>query len=212
MTIRRLWPVVVLFGFLAFLFWFFVVLIPILAVETKYQAKQFFSTLGFDSIQSLFRPDFEGMTIVGNTSENKAYGILVPRLGIDEPVIFNVDPNDEVQYQAALKQGIAHASSTGYPEENKLGYYFAHSSSVGFQNQFNAVFYLLHKLEKDDEIYIWHEHKRYRYLVIEKQIKQPGDVAFLYDNYQDGTIVLQTCWPPGTTKERLLVFAKRVNK
>lgn len=209
MKIRQFLPALVLIGFLAFLAWLVLVFLPVVFIEAKYQTKSFFNSLGFGSVGSFFRPDFEGFTIVGNTSKNKDYGIIIPKLGLDERVIFNVDPNNEDQYVAALKQGIAHASSTNYPDQNGLGYYFAHSSSPGLQVQYNAVFYLLNKLEADDEVYIWHDSKRYRYLVTEKKISQPSDVSFLYDSYDGEMIVLQTCWPPGTTKERLLVFAKR---
>jgi len=209
LKIRQLFPALVLLGFLAFLAWLVLVLLPVVFVEVKYQAKSLFNSLGFANPSSLFRPNFEGFTIVGNVSKNKDYGIIIPKLGLDERVIFNVDPNNEAEYTAALKQGIAHASSTNYPDQNGLGYYFAHSSSPGFQIQYNAVFYLLNKLEVNDEIYIWHEQQRYRYLVESKKINQSSDVAFLYETYDEEMIVLQTCWPPGTTKERLLVFAKR---
>ncbi len=212
MKIRQLFPALVLVGFIAFLAWLFLVVLPVVFVEAKYQFKTFFSSLGFSSPSALFRPNFENFTIVGNASKNKDYGIIIPKLGLDERVVFNVDPNDTQQYTAALKKGIAHASSTSYPDSNGLGYYFAHSSSPGLQVQYNAVFYLLNKLEAGDEIYIWHEEKRYRYLVESKQINQPSDVSFLYENYDGEMIVLQTCWPPGTTKERLLVFARRAKK
>lgn len=206
---RSLWPALVLLGFLAFLLWVLTVLLPIAVVEVKFQLRHMANSLGFSDWRSALVPDFRGVGIIGNSSKNKAYGIIIPRLGIDEPVVFNVDPNDEQQYTAALKQGIAHASSTSYPDESGLGYYFAHSSSPGFRSQFNAIFYLLNKLEVDDEVYIWHEQKRYRYLVTHKEIRQPSEVDFLYQKYDGEHIVLQTCWPPGTTKERLLVFAKR---
>lgn len=211
MKIRQIFPVLILLAFLIFLFWLILVFLPVLWIEFKYQFKSFFQNRGIENPQALFFPDFSGMTIVGNASKNKDYGIVIPSLGLDERVVFNVDPNDEEQYKSALKQGIAHASSTNYPDEKGLGYYFAHSSSPGFQVQYNAVFYLLNKLETGDEIYIWHERKRYRYLVTEKKISQPTDTSFLYQSYEGENIVLQTCWPPGTTKERLLIFAKRAN-
>ncbi len=181
-------------------------------MEAKYRVLSLFKSTGLNNPKALFIPNFEGMTIVGNASKNKDYGIVVPKLGLDEKVIFNVDPNDEEQYRAALKQGIAHASSTSYPDSNGLGYYFAHSSSPGFRVQYNAVFYLLDKLAVGDDIYIWHELKRYHYKVSEKQIKDPSDTSFLYQQYDGENIVLQTCWPPGTTNQRLLVFAKRAKE
>lgn len=209
---RKVFPVLALLGFVAFLFWLLIVFLPVLFVEAKYQLKQVATDLGFTTGSSFFRPNSENFAIIGNTSKNKEYGIIIPKLGLDEKVLFNVDPNDENQYHQALKEGIAHASSTNYPDENGLGYYFAHSSSPNFRVQYNAVFYLLNKLEAGDAIYIWHDYKRYRYVVTEKRINQPNDVAFLYEQYEGENIVLQTCWPPGTTKERLLVFATRVKQ
>lgn len=202
-------PALALLGLVAFLLWLALVFLPVVFVEAKYQVKNLLSSIGLDNPKALFIPDFSGMTIVGNTSKNKDYGIIVPKLGLDERVVFNVDPNNEEQYRAALKEGIAHASSTGLPDSNGLGYYFAHSSNPAFKVQYNAVFYLLDKLKEGDDIYIWHEQKRYHYLVTHKEIKEPTDTAFLYQQYDQETIVLQTCWPPGTTQKRLLVFANR---
>lgn len=209
MKVRHILPALALAGFIAFLLWLFLIFLPIFFVEIKYQFKSFFQSIGWSNPKSLLLPNFSEMTIVGNTSKNKNYGIVIPKLGLDEKVIFNVDPNNEEQYRAALKMGIAHASSTSYPDENGLGYYFAHSSSPGFKTQYNAVFYLLDKLKEGDDVYIWNEQKRYHYLVSEKVIKEPSDTGFLYQAYDGETIVLQTCWPPGTTQKRLLVFAKR---
>lgn len=203
---RRVLPALSLLGLLLFVFWLVLVILPIVFVEVKYQLQTIVRTI---NPKALFIPDFSGMTIVGNTSKNKDYGIIIPKLALDEKVIFNVDPNDEQAYRLALQQGIAHASSTALPDSKGLGYYFAHSSNPAFKKQYNAIFYLLNKLEINDEIYIFHDQKRYRYLVTSKEIKNPLDTAFLYATYQQETIVLQTCWPPGTTRERLLIFAER---
>lgn len=211
MLARRLFAVLAALGLIAFLLWLFLVFLPVIFVETKYQFTSFFRSLGFTNMRSFFMPNPEDLTIVGNTSKNKQYGILIPKLSIDSPVVFNVDPNDEAQYKAALKQGIAHASSTSLPDESGLGYYFAHSSNPSARVQYNAIFYLLDKLVAGDEVYIWNEGKRYRYIVSDKMVKEPADTAFLYQAYGEETIVLQTCWPPGTTKQRLLVFARRAD-
>jgi sortase (surface protein transpeptidase) len=40
-------------------------------------------------------------------------------------------------------------------------------------------------------------------------VTNPDDVSFLNQPYDQETIVMQTCWPPGTTSQRLLVFAER---
>ncbi len=203
--------IVPILGFVLFVWWLVTVLLPVLVVEVKYQTKRGLESLGFTSLISMFRPDFSGFTIVGNASKNKDYGIVIPSLGIDEPVVFNVDPNDEQQYRAALKEGIAHASSTAFPGNAGVAYYFAHSSTPEFRSQYNAIFYLINRLEIADEIYIWHEQQRYKYTVTEKKITTPDDLSFLQAAAEgEEKLVLQTCWPLGTTRQRLLVFAERV--
>lgn len=139
----------------------------------------------------------------------KEFGMEVPALYLNEPILFNIDPHDSNAYTVALKHGIAHAAGTDLPPFDGLGYYFAHSSSPNLRSQYNAVFYLLGKLKPGDDVYIWYENKRYDYSVTQTEITQPEDVNFLQRGYDSPTIVLQTCWPPGTTQKRLLVFAER---
>lgn len=178
-----------------FLLWTLSVLLPVTLIELRYQLQHTLTA-------ELIVPQFTTLTHKDS--------IVIPSLYIDEPVIFNVNPNNKTEYLAALKKGIAHASGTSLPGGGKLGYYFAHSSTPTFVKQFNAVFYLIHKLEVSDKIYIFQDTKRYEYAVYAKQITAPEDTSFLRYSNPLETIVLQTCWPPGTTAQRLLVFAKRI--
>jgi len=191
------------------LLWLVLTFLPILIVEANYQTRQVITSIfGTTDVRSIFIPNFERLGMTGD-SRYKDYGISIPAIYLDEPVVFNVDPNDKNAYTLALKKGIAHASGTAFLDSAGRGYYFAHSSSPEFRSQYNAVFYLLGKLKPRDEIYIWHEHNYYTYLVTETKITTPDDVSFLNQSEENETIVLQTCWPPGTTQKRLLVFAER---
>lgn len=203
-----------LIGFFTSIFvtWFAVTTVPIVMVETRYQAQQLLkNAFGVDTFSQLFFPNLANWNITTH-SKNAEFGIVIPAIQLDEPVIFNVDPNDTQAYTAALKKGIAHASSTAFPDSGGVGYYFAHSTSAEFVNQFKAVFYLLGKLKSGDAVYIWHENKKYAYQVTHTAVTEPTDISFLYGTYPTETIVLQTCWPPGTTLQRKLVFAERVEE
>jgi LPXTG-site transpeptidase (sortase) family protein len=182
-----------------------------MVVEARYQYHQLLTEFfQVSSLRELIIPHFEFFDWRGE-SKYTDYGINIPAIYLDERVVFNVDPHNKPEYTLALTQGIAHASGTAFPDNPGLGYYFAHSTSAEFINQFKAVFYLLGKLKAGDEIFIWHEGKRFEYAVTATEITQPSDVSFLNREYPTETIVLQTCWPPGTTRERLLVFAERKN-
>ncbi len=202
--------VLALFGIAFFVLWLLRVMLPIAILELRYQATNILvQSLGITDLRGLIVPQFK-VDMKASMSKYTKDGITIPAIFIDESVIYNVDPNDAKQYSEALKKGIAHASGTAFPGAGGMGYYFAHSSTPSFVSQYNAVFYLLHKLEIQDEIYVFHDGKRYDYAVYAKQIVDPKDTAFLRYKNTAETIVLQTCWPPGTTSERLLVFAKRI--
>ena len=181
---------------------------PILRVEASYQYRRALQLLGAESGLQLIVPRINFSTI-GN-SQHREYGIVIPELGLNEPVIFNTDATDQKAYDAALAKGIAHAAGTSIPDMGGIGYYFAHSSNPSFRKQYNAVFYLLGKLKGGEDIYIWHEGEKYQYRVSATQITTADDVSFLQNEYATESIVLQTCWPPGTTSKRLLVFGERV--
>ena len=196
---------------LIFVLWLLSVVLPITLIEIRYQYRKVLSDVFHVSdLRGLVSPQFR-IDLKGYTSRYTKNGITIPGIFVDEPVIYNVDPNDERAYIDALKHGIAHASSTEFPGNGGLGYYFAHSSTPSFVRQFNAVFYLLDKVQIGDELYIWHEGERHDYKVYAKQITAPDDLSFLHRTYDTETVVLQTCWPPGTTTKRLLVFATKLS-
>lgn len=191
-----------------FIAWFLLTVAPVMAVEARYQYHRALETVfGVSTLRAVFVPnlnlDFRSM------SKHQEYGITIPKIYLDEPVVFNVDPNDANAYTKALQEGIAHASSTALPDSAGIGYYFAHSSSAELRRQYNAVFYTIGKLEPGNEVFIWFEGEKHRYVVQEKRETQANDVSFLNTEYPQETIVLQTCWPVGTTQRRLLVFAVR---
>jgi LPXTG-site transpeptidase (sortase) family protein len=180
---------------------------PVFVVEAKYQYRKVMEEVFHaKDLRSLILPTINTDWIGVN---NQEFGMQVPKIYLDEPIVFNVDPHNSEEYSVALKKGIAHAAGTDLPPYDGLGYYFAHSSNPELKSQYNAVFYLLGKLEKEDTVNIWFEKKKYEYVVIDKVVTNPDDVSFLNRSYELPTIVLQTCWPPGTTQKRLLIFAER---
>lgn len=200
------------FCLLIFGLWVLFVATPVVLVEVRYQYKRTLrDVFHVDSIRRLILPQFT-LDLTAMSSKNKINGITIPAIFIDEPVVYNIDPNDSGVYLAALKKGIAHASGTSFPGTGGLGYYFAHSSSPEFASQYNAVFYLLGKLKPGDPIYVWHDGVRADYAVVQTEMTSPSDLTFLKTKPDTETIVLQTCWPPGTTKSRLLVYARFVPK
>ncbi len=145
------------------------------------------------------------------TPPDTYFSIVIPKIGAASRVIINVDPSNETEYLAALKKGIAHAKGSVFPGDNGTSFYFSHSTDNFWDvGRYNAVFYLLKDLTIGDSIVIFFRNYRYNYTVYNTEIIDPNDVAVLLNAQKNTTqqIVLQTCWPPGTTWKRLLVFAK----
>lgn len=140
------------------------------------------------------------------------FAISIPAIGASAGVIGNVDPYNEEQYKAALRQGIAHAQGTGLPGGGGRIYLFAHStSSPAYFSEYNAVFYQLRLLSDGDLIFINFNGTAHLYKVTEKVVVNASDTHWLTGTGSEEELVLQTCDPPGTTLKRLLVIAKPVD-
>lgn len=140
-------------------------------------------------------------------AKNEEFYITIPKIKLETKVIANVDSQNESEYQAALKIGVAHAKGTSFPGQGRLIYLFSHSTDYIFNiKNYNALFYNLDKLTKGDRITLVYLGRNYFYEVTEKKTVVPSDTAVLkIDNSEK--LILQTCWPPGTTWQRLLVIA-----
>lgn len=138
---------------------------------------------------------------------NLDFTVIVPKIGANVPVIANVDPQNSREYQKALKEGVAQAKGSALPDQSGNTFLFAHSSqNLAIANRYNAVFYLLHKLQKDDDFYLVYRKQIYHYKVSEVKKVAPSSFEYVAGNQLEHTATLMTCWPPGTTLQRLLVI------
>lgn len=144
------------------------------------------------------------------TPEDPNFSVVIPKIGANARVLPNIDASDEKIYLEALKKGVAHTGGTAFPGEGGHIFLFAHSTDYFWNvGNYNAVFYLLYKLEQGDEVDLYFQGQRYVYQVVGKQIVDPSQVEYITRKTNKEFITLQTCWPLGTTLQRLLVFASR---
>ena len=137
------------------------------------------------------------------------YSLVIPKIDASANIVPNVDITNKESYLSALQSGVAHAKGTSFPGQDGRIFLFSHStdSPANFA-QYNAVFYLLRKLEKGDKIIVFFTAKKYVYEVVDKIIASPSDTHWLEPKLGEEELVLMTCDPPGTTWNRLLVVAK----
>jgi len=145
--------------------------------------------------------------------EDPWFSIIIPKIGANAHVIANVDPVHEAVYLDVLKKGVAHAAGTAFPGEGGHIFLFAHSTDYFWNvGSYNAVFYLLYKLDKGDQIILFYKNQRYNYRVVDKKVVDPSQVEYLTRKTNSEFLTLQTCWPPGTTLKRIVVFAVRAKE
>lgn len=137
------------------------------------------------------------------------FSLIIPKISANTKIIDNVDWQNSREYQAALTKGVAHAKGTAYPGEDGNVFIFSHSGGDFFEtSRYNAVFYLLNKMEKGDEIDVYYQSKKIPYLVKETKVVGADEVKYLEDTPGQKTLTLMTCWPAGTDWKRLVVIAE----
>lgn len=138
---------------------------------------------------------------------DSTYYIDIPKINASAPIITNVDPWNESEYQDKLKLGVAHATGTALPGESGTSFLFAHSSDWPWNlTRYNTAFFKLGRLEIGDTIIITKDNQPLTYTVFDKKVVWPSQVDYL--DSPETQLILQTCTPPGTAWKRLLIFAK----
>jgi len=146
-------------------------------------------------------------------AKDPLFSVIIPKIGANSKVISDVDSQDSKVYQVALTKGVAHAKGTAYPGETGNSFYFAHSSDNFYNaNRYNSVFYLLSKMEKGDLFYLVYKNWVYKYVVTETSIVKPDEVGYLENKTDKKMATLMTCWPAGTTINRLVIVGELVEE
>lgn len=136
------------------------------------------------------------------------FSIEIPAIEVNEKVTSNVNPNITAEYEEALEEGVAHAKGSAFPGQEKLIYIFGHSTD-GLWNveAYNAVFYKIKDLEVDDKIILHFGEENYNYQVVAKDVIKSTNIDFVNSKANQDLLILQTCWPPGTSWQRLFITA-----
>jgi LPXTG-site transpeptidase (sortase) family protein len=122
--------------------------------------------------------------------------MLIPAINLDTMVFDGTD-------RETLKKGPGHIIGTSYP--GSIGTV----AISGHRTTYGAPFFNIDKLKAGDEITLESFDTVYRYVITELMIVEPTDVWVLNPTPYP-SLVLTTCNPKYSAKERLIVFAKMV--
>jgi sortase A len=141
--------------------------------------------------------------------------IIIPKLNVDAPVVYDVGSVAEAAIQRALEDGVVHYPIPGansVPGQVGNTVMVGHSSNDVFDSgDYKFVFVLLDRLQKGDVFYLHHKGTRYTYSVTEKKVINPNQISTLQLDTDKPMATLLTCTPPGTSLKRLLVFAEQIS-
>lgn len=141
--------------------------------------------------------------------------LIIPKIGVDVPIIWDAVASDENSLNAAMDKGVAWFNIKGAnAKPGEMGNFVlsGHSSNDWLdQGDYKFIFARLEQLSVGDAIYVNYESVRYTYTVSRTQVVKPTDVSALQVGTTKPEITLVTCTPLGTALNRLLVFGDQIS-
>lgn len=145
--------------------------------------------------------------------------IIIPKIGKNIPLVDiknrALDDSNELNniFMKELEKGVIRYPGSWVPGKDGNAFVFGHSSNFPWIKwDYNDVFALLDNVGFDDEIIVYYNQKKYKYIVREKNVITPGDTSVLNRDKNKSEITLMTCWPIGTTLNRLIVTGELVEE
>lgn len=139
------------------------------------------------------------------------FSISLPTLGINNlNVVHPSDPTTKEGLLAPLQHGVGHLFS--YPGGGGTILIYGHSSSYAWDvSKYTKIFRQINKLAIGDKVTVNYKGKAYTYQVSHKQSVPANDLS-AYKGGRGEELILYTCWPPDSIKERYLVHAVPVSE
>lgn len=148
-----------------------------------------------------------------NYDLNKPGKLSIPRLNLQVPLIWSKDPAD---FETDLSRGVIHYPGTALPGEQGTIYVSGHSSDYFWKKDaYSQVFAKINYLTAGDDVFVEvfgldSKTYTYRYQVVGNAIYKPDDQLQFIDN-AGSKLNLSTCWPIGTSQDRLVVSAQQIS-
>jgi sortase A len=152
----------------------------------------------------------DGLSLPGNipsfnANTGKNNYLQIDKISLEVPISWDVT-NDQIIEK--LKNGVVHYENTSHPGGGGNIFIVGHSSNYSWiKSEYNSVFALLDKLIRGDQISVYYNSKKYVYEVVDQKVVNPKNVEIIDDTNEE-MLTLMTCWPVGTSVNRLVIQAK----
>ena len=148
----------------------------------------------------------------GNNTVGPDNIVIIPKINVVAPVIYDVPSISDHDMQAALNNGVVRYPQSSNPGQTGNVVIVGHSSNNYFNNgKYKFAFVLLDQLQVGDTFMINYNSKQYVYQIYNRLIVSPSDVSVLGTADRPNTATLITCNPPGTSLRRLVLIANQIS-
>ncbi|MDQ7023306.1 MAG: sortase [Candidatus Gracilibacteria bacterium] len=139
-------------------------------------------------------------------------GKNIPLIDIKETTVESKNKFDNILMKE-LEGGVVRYPGSARPGEKGNSFIFGHSSNFPWiSGNYNDVFARLGQVEVGDIIYSYYGQKKYKYIIKEKKVVKPTDIGVLKNDQNKKELTLMTCWPIGTTLNRLILTAELIEQ
>ena len=156
-------------------------------------------TTDYTQLSNWFESDSSSNKPVLFDGEHTTYTISIPKLKVKEAVV-TVGSMD-------LEKSLIQYPQTALPGQLGNAVVFGHSVLPQFFNpkSYLTIFSTLYKLEEGDEIYVKYGSIEYKYVINKMFEVKPTDLSVLDQRFDQRSLTLITCSPPGTYLRRLVI-------
>ena len=136
--------------------------------------------------------------------------LIIKKINVSVPIISISSRQDKI-LQEGLKKGAVIFPQTAIPGEKGNCVIVGHSSNFSWRKgDYDTIFVLLDKLKIGDEVEIFWEEKKIRYMIFENPQIVKANQTEILASAEEPILTLMTCWPIGTNYKRLIVKGKLI--
>jgi len=175
--------------------------------KTNFSMKQIISEIDKKNIDLWieFVP-YENRIVIPKIGKN------IPLIDVKEKFVESKEMLDNILMKE-LEDGIVRYPGTAKPWEKGNSFIFGHSSNFPWvPGDYNEVFARLWQLEVWDIVFSYYDQKKYKYRVVEKKVVKTTDIGVLKNDETKKELTLMTCWPIGTTLNRLIIKTELIEE
>ena len=147
------------------------------------------------------------------SQKDSGFVLNIPSLGIYAPIVIENSTALDIVYKR-LQEGVVHYGTSPMPGEKGTSVILGHSSAYPwYRGSYGSVFALLNKLQPGDTFQIKKGMDILNYKVSESLVFSPfsdNNQLAEFENSDNSSVILVSCWPVGTNYKRLAVKAELI--